>query len=122
METINQNELSSIIESELPEVKDEIVHLTAKDNVAGAMQIVATYMRDMMQEKKLAKVVRCMKLVGWLYGRGNDRVRDIIANVFVRSFNGLRNACSQWEWVQLREQMPANLYSVYVYQNRTSNR
>lgn len=118
METINQNELSYIVANELPEVQEEIDHLRSKENIAGVMQIVATYAKDMLRAKHFNKVSRCIRLVGWLYGRGNDAVRDIIANVFVRSFNGMRGLCSQWEWIKLRERMPANLYSVYVHQNR----
>lgn len=118
MKTINQNDLSHVVASELPDVRDEIDHLQAKENIAGVMQVVATYAKDMLRAKHFAKVSRCMRLVGWLYGRGNVFVRDIIANVFVRSFNGMRNLCDQREWMQLREAMPSNLYSVYVLQNR----
>jgi len=119
MKTINQNELSYVVTVELPEIEEEIGHLHSKDNIAGVMQVVATYAKDMLRAKHFAKVSRCMLLVGRLYGCGNASVRDIIANVFVRSFNGMRTLCSQWEWRQLREGMPPNLYAVYVFQNRT---
>ncbi|SEL10089.1 DUF7674 family protein [Parapedobacter koreensis] len=118
METIRQEEFSLIIVSELPEVKNDVVSLCRKGNIAGVMQIVVNYMRDMVRGKQLDKVLRCMNLVGWMYGRGDSAVREIIANVFVRSFNGLHNQCTNWEWERIREDMPANLYSVYTVQNR----
>ena len=122
MEKINQMEIRDIIISEIPEVKDEVSKLSSKDNIAGAMQIVVTFTRDMLKGHHLSKVHWCIALIGWVYGRGNEMVRDIIANIFVRSFNGMRNLCSQVEWQIIQEQMPANLYAVYVYQNRTSSR
>ncbi|GGC42469.1 hypothetical protein GCM10011386_38390 [Parapedobacter defluvii] len=121
METINKKEFSFIVASELPDIRDEISHIRSKENVAGVMQAVVNYMRDMVRDKQLDKVLRCMNLVGWMYGRGDGAIRETIANVFVRSFNGLRNQCTNWDWERIREHMPANLYSVFTVQNRVLN-
>lgn len=118
METINKKELSFIVASELPEIRDEISQIRSKENVAGVMQAVVNYMRDMAYGKQIDKIVRCLKLVGWVYGRTDNTIRDTISNVFVRSFNGLRNRCSNWDWTRIRQQMPSNLYSVYAVQKR----
>ncbi|GGG94679.1 hypothetical protein GCM10007415_32200 [Parapedobacter pyrenivorans] len=118
METINRKELSFIVASELPEIRDEIGHIRSKENVAGVMQAVVNYMRDMARGRQIDKIVRRMKLVGWVYGRTDSAIRETISNVFVRSFNGLRNRCSNWDWTRIQQQMPSNLYSVYAVQNR----
>lgn len=115
---ISQVEVPEIIASEIPEVKDEIGRLSSRDNIAGAMQIVVTYVREMLQNHRVTKANWCIAFVGWLYLKGNEGVREIIENVFVRSFNGMRRLCSPAEWVIIQQRMPATLYAVFVFQNR----
>lgn len=118
MKTINQQEITGIIAREIPEVKAEIDHLSSQANIAGVMQIVVTFARDMLVQRSLAKVNWCMALIGWMYGRGDQTVKEMIENVYVMSFNGMRNLCGQREWQLIQQQIPANLYSIYITQNQ----
>lgn len=118
MKTIEINELAEIICTEIPDIKPELNKLSSKENIAGMIQIVVTFTRELLKTRNWGKVNWNMMLIGWIYGRGDQTIKDIIENVYVRSFNGMKNICGQFEWEILQKKIPANLYSVYLYQNK----
>lgn len=117
MKEIHKCELPEIISSEIPEIKDELSRLSSKENSAGVLQIVVTFTRDLILKHRWAKVKWNMMLVGWLYDKGDRAVKDIIENLFVRSFTGMQHLCSQHNWQRIQRQIPTNLYSLYLNQN-----
>jgi hypothetical protein len=122
MYKINQVELPEIIAQEIPEIKSEIGRLSSKENIAATLQVVVTYTREMLTRHQVAKVNYCMALMGWIYNLGNEPIRDLIENLFVRSFNGMRSLCRPNEWDQIQSRMPAKLYMVYKGQNSFYNK
>lgn len=121
MYKINQTELPEIIAQEIPEVKNEIGKLSSKENIAATLQIVVTYTREMLTRHQVAKVNYCMALMGWIYSLGNEPIRDLIENLFVRSFNGMRSLCRPKEWNEIQSRIPTRLYTVYMAQNEIYN-
>lgn len=122
MYKINQMELPEIIAQEIPEIKSEIGRLSSKENIAATLQIVVTYTREMLTRRQVAKVNYCMALMGWIYNLGNEPIRDLIENLFVRSFNGMRSLCLPNEWDQIQSRIPVKLYNVYMVQNSFYNK
>lgn len=122
MERIKKNELLGIITSEIPEVNNEIDRLSSKENIAGVLQIVVTFTRELLKNQRWAKVNWNMMLIGWVYDRGDEAVKDMIENVFVRSFNGMQNLCGQSNWQLVQKKIPISLYSIYLSQNRNHNK
>ncbi|MCL4639006.1 MULTISPECIES: DUF7674 family protein [Olivibacter] len=115
MNKINQDEIPDIISAEIPEIKREISELS-RENLAGALQVVVSYIRDRITVHEIAKVIYSISLVGWIYNCGNERVKDLIENLFVRSFNGMRKLCSQYEWGLIEKRIPIKLLTVYTKQ------
>lgn len=118
METIKPTEVSRIISLEIPEVKNEVNKLSGDHNVAAVLQVVINYIREMLVTHNLERANQCIILIGQIYGRGNTMVQDIIENLFVRSFNGMKRLCGPIEWQKLQIKIPWSLRKVYVLQNR----
>lgn len=117
MNTINQQDVYEIIASEIPEVDEEMKTLSSRENLAATLQLVVNYVRDKLSLHEIGKAQYCIALVGWLYGVGNDRVRELIEHLFVRSFNSIKKHCNQQEWTQIERTMPNRLLSIYSTQN-----
>lgn len=115
MNKINQDEIPDIISAEIPEIKREISELS-RENLAWALQVVVSYIRDRITVHEIAKVIYSISLVGWIYNCGNERVKYLIENLFVRSFNGMRKLCSQYEWGLIEKRIPIKLLTVYTKQ------
>lgn len=117
MKKIKKSDLFQLISSEIPEVQEEVNRLSSRDNIAGAIQIVITFMKDMLHVHNLSRVSWSMMFMGWLYGRGDSRLKELIENLFVRSFNSMKRHCDPQEWYMVQKKMPFSLRKVYAYQN-----
>ena len=116
MKIIHKSDLLPLISAEIPEVSEEVNRLSSKENIAGAIQIVVTFMKDMLQHHNLPRVRWSMMFMGWLYGRSDAAVKEIIENLFVRSFNGMKRICNPQEWQSVETKIPYSLRSVYIRQ------
>lgn len=117
MESINQRELPAIISTGIPEVKSEVARLTSRENIAGMLQIVVNFVRTRLMKQDVTRAGYCIRLIGRIHQRGNSSIKDIIENLFVRSFNGMERLCSPKEWKILQSKMPGNLQEAYDRQN-----
>lgn len=117
MEKICLDEMYTIITSELPEVTLEITKPTTKKNPAAVIQGVVNYLRDRLALHEIAKVRYTMAFMGWVYARSEDKARELVENLFVRSFNSLKRHCSGFEWEEIESSIPQRLYTIYLLQN-----
>lgn len=113
---MNQYEVPAVMADELPEIKTELRHLSVLGNVNTAMQILADFTTNMIQQHNYNTVQKCMHVADRIYRRGNNLIRNAVENVFVYSFSTLRTVCNKAEWKLLQARMPVTLYSLYVNQ------
>lgn len=108
--------LPEVISSGIPEVKQEVEKALYKQNEAAVLQVVVNFARDMLLKRNLSRVKWCVTYVGNVHEKGDDVVKAIIENLFVRSFNGMKRLCSPLEWQEVCSKIPANLSTIYLRQ------
>lgn len=113
---MNPFQVASVIESELPDVCEELEHTSAFGDALQVMQVMVNYSKKMLLIHDLAKVLKCMRLVGKLYDRGNKTVKAAIESVYVFSFEGMQSVCNKIDWNIVRAKMPITLYTLYIKQ------
>ncbi|AIM39084.1 hypothetical protein KO02_22140 [Sphingobacterium sp. ML3W] len=117
MERINEKKASDYLEIQYVEIKEEIHKLSAHKNFAGVFQAIVNHINLLLSTGQIEKIGLKLKLIGWLYRRGNEYVRYIIENLFVRSFEGMKKRCTAEQWIYMYQSIPKNLKNVYQLQN-----
>ncbi|WP_435524387.1 DUF7674 family protein [Chryseobacterium indoltheticum] len=64
--------------------------LSAQDNFAGIIQTTVDHLKNLLQESKINIVNHNIKMMDWLYRNGTQNVKQIIENLFVRSFRSFK--------------------------------
>lgn len=113
---MNQFQLTDVIEEELPEIYEELENTSVFGDAIKVMQITTDYSKKMLSIHELNKVLKCMKLIGRIYDRGNKTVRSAVESVYVFSFSAMQVASNKIDWNIVRAKMPMTLYSLYVRQ------
>lgn len=115
---IKKDELAEIVQNEIPESKQEIEKLTQKDNVAGIVQILANLLKDLVRSKSWIRVKWVLMFTGWLYDRGENYIKDIIENIFVRALGSVNKMCTAREWGYIKQSTPVRIYRIYLSMNK----
>lgn len=113
---INRNKAAKYFANYYPEIKEEIRFLSLRKNFAGIIQSIINYLFHLLEQSKQIMVVSKIKEMGWLYTRGNNDVKDLIENLFVRSFRAMQKRCSPAEWNFLLEKCPIAFQNIYQNQ------
>ena len=113
---MNTYEVPSLIEDELPEIKEQLKDKNLTGNINATMLLLARYTRSMMNIHDLPAVVKCMSLADKIYEKGNSLVKNAVENVFVYAFSGIRACCDRLEWRTIQAKMPITLHSIYIRQ------
>ena len=113
---INRNKAAKYFANYYPEIKEEIRFLSLRKNFAGIIQSIINYLFHLLEQSKQIIVVSKIKEMGWLYTRGNNDVKDLIENLFVRSFRAMQKRCSPAEWNFLLEKCPIAFQNIYQNQ------
>lgn len=116
MDTINENKAIDYITIHYKEINDEIRQLSNHKNFAGILQAVVNFLKTQLTNGKIQKIGDRIKVMGWLHKRGNDYVRFIIENLFVRSFDSLKKSCTAPQWEDIYKRIPLDLKKVYAAQ------
>lgn len=103
---ISRNEAAKCIALQYPEIRKEIQFLSYQKNFAGVIQSVINYLFLLLEEGKRNKVSAKIQRMGWLYKRGNFSIKNLIENLFVRSFNAMKKRCNSKEWKMILEKSP----------------
>lgn len=120
MSTINQNKASKYFIVKLPEIKEEINGLIAKRNFAGVLQAIVNHLKSLLQQSKIRLMAHIIRNVGWVHARGSLYIREIIGNLFVRSFEGLRKRCNITQWQHLYGKFPPAFRKMYLRQTKNN--
>lgn len=122
MDTINENIATDYITAHYKEINNEIRQLSNHKNFAGILQAVVNFLKSQLTNGQIQKIGDRIKVMGWLHKRGNDYVRFIIENLFVRSFDSMKKSCTTPEWEDLYKRFPLDLKKVYAAQKAMAYR
>lgn len=122
MDTINENIATDYITAHYKEINNEIRQLSNHKNFAGILQAVVNFLKSQLTNGQIQKIGDRIKVMGWLHKRGNDYVRFIIENLFVRSFDSMKKSCTPPQWEDLYKRFPLDLKKVYVAQKAMAYR
>ncbi|MFU1855750.1 hypothetical protein ACK8HY_01905 [Sphingobacterium sp. NGMCC 1.201703] len=117
MNKINEQSASQYLADHYGEIKEEINDLSSRRNFAGIFQAIVNHINYLLSNGQVEKIGSRLKYMGWLYRRGNEQVRNIIENLFVRSFRGMKRRCTSEEWIYMYQQIPKNLKQIYLLQS-----
>ena len=101
-----------------PRLRKEIDELSVNNNFAGIIQTTINYLRKLLQESKINIIAHHIKLMDMIYKNGDQYVKDIIENVFVRSFESFKKHGKISHWKQLYQNMPVDFQLIYNEQRR----
>lgn len=110
---INEARAAVFIAEHHKEIYHEIKELSAHKNFAGILQAIVNLIRTLQEKGDFMKIITHIKYIGWIYHRGNDYIKYIIENLFVRSFEGMRKRCSSNQWKQVYAEMPKAFQVIY---------
>lgn len=114
---INEEKAAVYLANHHKEIGEEIRELSVSRNFAGILQAVINLIRDLLTKGEFVKISRHIKFEWWIYQRGNEYIKYIIENLFVRSFEGIRKRCSISQWQRLYEEIPKPFKVIYQTQN-----
>lgn len=117
MNEINENAASVYLAHHYGEIQEEITQLSLKRNFAGIFQAIVNHINLLLSNGQIEKIGVRIKFIGWLHKRGNEYVRYIIENLFVRSFEGMKRRCTAEQWIYVYQLIPNNLKHVYQFQH-----
>lgn len=116
MSKLNKTRASRYLAAHYPEIKQEIHTLSCNQNFAGVLQAIVNYLRVLLTRAEIKTISRLIRFVGWVYLRGDQYIKYIIENLFVRSFEGIRKRCTSQQWQFLFQNLPQPFKKVYTIQ------
>lgn len=119
---INRNKAAKYFANYYPEIKEEIKFLSRQNNFAGIIQSIINYLFQLLEDSKQRIVAAKIKDMGRLYRRGNHAIKDLMENLFIRSFHAMKKRCNPQEWNFVLEKCPAVFQKIYQNQINTDQR
>jgi hypothetical protein len=113
MRAINQKIAIEYLKFFYPRLRKEITNLSVQDNFPGVIQATVNYLKDLLQESKVNIVAHHLKLMDMIYKGGDSYVKDMIENLFVRSFESFKKHSKIQHWKLLYQYMPMNFQLIY---------
>lgn len=101
-----------------PSLQNEIVQLSAQNNFAGIIQTTVDHLKNLLKESKINIVNHNIKMMDWLYRNGTKTVKQMIENLFVRSFRSFKKQTDINQWNILYQYMPLSFQRIYVKQTK----
>ncbi|WP_415328548.1 hypothetical protein [Chryseobacterium sp. MMS23-Vi53] len=118
MQTINQKIAIEYLKFFYPPLRNEITQLSKQDNFAGIMQATVNYLKNLLQESKVNIIAHHIKLMDMIHKGGDTYVKDMIENIFVRSFESFKKHTKIQHWKLLYQYMPVNFQVIYNDQRK----
>lgn len=116
MQTINPKIAAEYIKFFYPPLRPEITKLSVQDNFAGIIQATINYLKNLLLESKINIIAHHIKLMESIYRNGNSYVREMIENLFVRSFESFKKNTKINHWKRLYQYMPVSFQEIYDHQ------
>ncbi|KMQ67530.1 hypothetical protein ACM39_11675 [Chryseobacterium sp. FH2] len=118
MQTINQKIATEYLKFFYPPLRKEIAQLSKQDNFAGVIQATVNYLKNLLQESKINIIAHHIKLMDMIYTGGDTYVKDMIENLFVRSFESFKKHTKIQHWKLLYQYMPVSFQMIYNDQQK----
>lgn len=118
MRTINQKIAIEYLKFFYPPLRKEITNLSVQGNFAGVIQATVNYLKDLLQESKVNIIAHHIKLMDMIYKSGDSYVKDMIENLFVRSFESFKKHAKIQHWKLLYQYMPITFQVIYNDQRK----
>lgn len=118
MPTIDQKIASEYLKFFYPPLRTEITQLSSQDNFAGIMQATINYLKKLLHESKVNIIAHHIKLMEMIYKGGDSYVKDMIENLFVRSFESFKKHTKISHWKLLYQYMPVTFQVIYNDQRK----
>lgn len=115
---INENRAIKHLKVFYPSLQNEIEQLSAQNNFAGIIQTTIDYLKNLLHQSKIDIVNRNIKKMGWLYRNGTNTVKQMIENLFVRSFRSFKKQTDIHQWNILYQYMPVSFQKIYIKQTK----
>ncbi|MFL9833867.1 DUF7674 family protein [Chryseobacterium terrae] len=115
---INENGAIEHLKVFYPTLQQEIGQLSAQNNFAGVIQATVNHLKNLLQQSKINIVNHNIKMMDWLYRNGTQNVKQIIENLFVRSFRSFKKQTDIHQWNVLYQYMPVSFQKIYVKQSK----
>lgn len=118
MQTINQKMAVEYLKFFYPTIRSEITQLSKQNNFAGVIQATINYLKDLLVDSKITIIGHHLKLMDGIYRNGNSYVKDMIENLFIRSFESFKKHTKIQNWNILYNYMPVKFQEIYVEQQK----
>jgi hypothetical protein len=118
MRSINQKIAIEYLKFFYPPLRNEISQLSAQDNFPGVIQATINYLKNLLQESKINIIAHHIKMMEIIYTDGDSYVKDMIENLFVRSFESFKKHTKIQHWRFLYQYMPASFQVIYNEQQK----
>ncbi|WP_346984409.1 hypothetical protein [Chryseobacterium sp. POE27] len=118
MQKINQKIAVEYLKFFYPRLRTEITQLSIQDNFAGVIQSTINYLKNLLMESRINIISHHIKLMDMIYKNGDSYVRDMIENLFVRSFESFKKHAKIQHWKLLYQYMPINFQLIYNDQRK----
>lgn len=118
MKKIDEENIAHYLAGDCKEIEEEIQQLSRKRNLAGVLQAVVNFLRNLLHHNRLPEVLAHLQFLARLHRSGNRYIRYLIENLVVRSFEGLKRQCQQGQWESLYAGIPVHLQ--HIYQRQTA--
>lgn len=113
MQTINQAKATEYFKFFYPQLRTEIIQLSIQDNFAGIIQSTINYLRRLLQESKVNIMVHHITMMEMIYKSGDSYVKNMIENLFIRSFESFKKRAKISHWKRLYQYMPVTFQVIY---------
>lgn len=117
MRTLNQTNAARYLSAHYPEIKEEIDDLASHQNFAGVLQAVVNYLKQLLANTAFKTMSRQIRFVGWIYFKGDQYIRYIVENLFIRALVSIQKRCSLQQWHFLYIKLPKPFKDIYDSQN-----
>ncbi|WP_089854494.1 hypothetical protein [Chryseobacterium taeanense] len=118
MQKINQKIAIEYLKFFYPRLRTEITQLSIQNNFAGVIQSTINYLKNLLMESRINIISHHIKLMDMIYKNGDSYVRDMIENLFVRSFESFKKHAKIQHWKLLYQYMPINFQLIYNDQRK----
>ncbi|WP_294236738.1 MULTISPECIES: hypothetical protein [Chryseobacterium] len=113
MQTINQAKATEYLKFFYPQLRTEIIQLSIQGNFAGIIQSTINYLRRLLQESKVNIMVHHITMMEMIYKSGDSYVKNMIENLFIRSFESFKKRAKISHWKRLYQYMPVTFQVIY---------
>lgn len=118
MQTINKKIAVEYLKFFYPPIRKEITQLSGQNNFAGIMQATINYLKDLLEESKINIIAYHIKLMEGIYSNADSYVKDMIENLFVRSFGSFKKHTKIQHWKLIFQYMPVKFQEIYLEQEK----